>query len=83
MQAIPDRLPFDVLLGFLAVDIRNHNRFLVGVVSELHKATGNGSPLDGNKTENVLRDESQIEDVRHKRHNVSWLRHCSARSVEA
>ena len=70
MQAVPDCLLFDVLLDFL-LDIRHHNRLLVGVASELHKATGNGNPLDGNKTENVLHDESQIEDVRHKCHNVS------------
>ena len=48
------------------VDVVSHYRLLVGKVRELHKVTRDGNGVDRDKPENILHDESQVDDVRHQ-----------------
>jgi hypothetical protein len=48
------------------VDIRFDYRLLVGGTCELHKPGRDWNVMDGEKPENILHDESKIDDVSHE-----------------
>ena len=48
------------------VDAPSYYRLLVGKVRELHKVTRDGNAVDRDKAENILHDESKIDDVCHE-----------------
>ena len=78
IHAITDCLLLNVLFDSL-IDIWHHDQLLVGAVSNLHKSNRNWNTVGGDKPENILHDESHVDNTVYaiRCRNVTCLIYCS------